>query len=64
MQIQQAGQGAGSSDEQLLHLAYGRRFLEIAHKLEETGETMAFAVEPLFGSLANITGLILLRTFY
>lgn len=32
------------------------KFLQIVHKLEETNDTLAFAVEPLFGSLANITG--------
>ena len=56
LQIHQATQCGSPSEEQLLHQAYGRRFLEVAHRLEETNETIAFAVEPLFGSLANITG--------
>lgn len=39
------------------------KFLQIVHKLEETSDTLAFACEPLFGSLANITGEFLVFFF-
>lgn len=40
------------------------KFLQIVHKLEETNDTLAFACEPLFGSLANITGEICCFLFH
>ncbi|KAK4337348.1 hypothetical protein RND71_043618 [Anisodus tanguticus] len=47
---------ANQNNVHTLNLNVTSKFLQIVHKLEETEDTLAFAVEPLFGSLANITG--------